>query len=710
MDPPVNVLHLATFDTHGGAAVAALRLVESLRRREHSARLLVREKVTSLPYVDALGGGAAAPLTDPAVTQLTWQFSQRGRPAGRTTAFSTDLPTYDLAGHPAVRAADVLHLHWVTGFVSAYEVRRLQNLGKPVIWTLHDQFPFTGGCHYTQRCRGYMKACARCPELIADAQPLANLTLAEKRSLIDPSRLLVAAPSRWMAESARRSKLFRRSRIEVVPYGIDVDARGTISRDRARATLGIPADALVVFSASANHRDPRKGHAHLVEALRLARASAPAALRRRWLVLTAGEADVAADVGGVPCRALGALAADDPQLAMAYRAADVFVLPSLEDNLPNTVLEAMAAATPVVAYDAGGIPDAVADGVNGHLVRRGNVKGLAKSLLHLLGDEALRRQMGGAALTAARSRFDSAIQSKAYERIYAAELERADRRRARPRRLRTMAQDRWADAGRLRTLLTDRRASRLLNALLRQEIDDLQRTIASRGGEIRDHQTTIARQLDERGSLLDAHAGALADLRRQMTALDGQMAAARHEHQREASELQGEIASRGGEIRDLRKALGDAQQASARRKEVLGHLMRAQPRRRLGDRLAVGIFGVGDSGRRVLEAAVLLDCKIAWLADNNADLQGHTDLGCAVMRPDALPGLSFDALIVASAHRDAIRQQLIQLGIDPERILAPDVTKTDAELFDELRRLLEPRRHATAQPHSPSARSSTGRS
>jgi hypothetical protein len=318
--------------------------------------------------------------------------------------------------------------------------------------------------------------------------------------------------------------------------------------------------------------------------------------------------------------------------------------------------------------------------------------------------------MGGAALTPARSRFDAAIQSKTYERIYTAELERVARRSARPRRLRTMAQDPWADAGRLHTLLADRRALRLLTTLLREEIDDLQRTIAARGGAIRDHQTTIARQLDERASLVDAHAKAFDDLRREMAAFDGRLAAARHEHQREASELQAEIASRGGEIRDLRKALGEAQQAGARRKEVLSHLMRAQPRRRLGDRLAVGIFGVGDSGRRVLEAAVLLDCKIAWLADNNADLHGHTDLGCAVMRPDALPGVSFDALIIASAHRDAIRQQLIRLGIDPERILAPDVTKTDAELFDELRRLLEPRRHATAQPHSPSARSSTGRS
>jgi len=694
MDPPVNVLHLATFDTHGGAAVAALRLVESLRRRGHRARLLVREKVTTHPYVDALAGGAPAPLTDPAVTQIAWQFSQHGRPAGRTTPFSTDLPTYDLAGHAAVRAADILHLHWVTGFVSAYELRRLQNLGKPIVWTLHDQFPFTGGCHYAERCRGFTKACARCPQLIPDAQPLANLTLAEKRDFIDPARLVVAAPSRWMADCARRSRLFRRSRVEVVPYGIDVEARGTVTREKARAALGIAADALVIFSANASHRDPRKGHAHLVDAVRIARTATAARLRRRWLVLTAGEGGDAVEIGGVPCLALGALAADDPRLTMAFRAADVFVLPSLEDNLPNTLLEAMSAGTPVVAYDTGGIPDALEDGVSGRLVKRGNIKGLAAALASVLADDGLRHRMGAAALATARARFDWPIQSKAYERIYTAELARHQLHRggARRRRLRTLAQDPWADAGRLRTLLTDRRSSRMFTALLRREIDDLQQIIAARGGEIRDHQAALARRDAANLRDLDEHGRVI------------------QEHQREAVQLQEMIASRGGEIRDLRKALGDAQQAGARRKEVLSQLMRAQPRARLGDRLAVGIFGVGDSGRRVLEAAVLLDCKIVWLADNNADLHGHTDLGCAVMRPDALPGVSFDALIIASAHRDAIRPQLVRLGIDPERIVAPDVTRTDAELFDELRRLLQPRRHATAHPHTPSSRSSTGRS
>jgi glycosyltransferase involved in cell wall biosynthesis len=670
----VNVLHLATFDTHGGAAVAALRLVESLRRRGHKARLLVREKATSHPAVEAFG--SAAPLSDPALTQMAWLFSQRARSGNRATAFSCDLPTYDVAAHSLVRAADVLHLHWVTGFLSAYEIRRLQHLGKPIVWTLHDQFPMTGGCHYAESCRGFMKACTRCPQLEPDARLLASLTLAEKRHFIDPSRLVLASPSEWLADSVRRSALFRRAKVEVVPYGIDVASRSGVTRDQARTRLQIPADAIVLFTASADQRDVRKGHAHLVDALKSIKRSGRLSfgVDRRLLVLTAGDGADPDGIDGIRTHALGPVAFDDDRLMLAYRAADLFALPSLEDNLPNTLLEALAAGTPAVAYGTGGIPDLLRDGVNGRVVKRGDVRALAAALFELLNDEELRTRLSRGATDTALTRLDWPLQAKAYERIYHREM---DRRRPRPRRdrkLRPFADDPHADAGRISDLSRDRRANRLLADLLRKEIDDLQQIIATRGGEIRD---------------LRASAEGLRD------------------HERETERLQEVISARGGEIRELRRALGDARQSAARRKEVIGHLMRGRTREHSSARrLNIGIFGVGDSGRRLLEAAALLDCRIVWLADNNADLHGPTDLGTSVIPPEAIPGLAFDAVIVASAHRDPIRHQLLQLGIPPDRIVAPDVRRTDAELLDDLRRLLEPLQHAGVH----SARSTTVKS
>jgi len=247
----------------------------------------------------------------------------------------------------------------------------------------------------------------------------------------------------------------------------------------------------------------------------------------------------------------------------------------------------------------------------------------------------------------------------------------------------------YADAPQIKTLLSNRPAAELLSVFLRKNIQELEGVIAARGGEIVALREEIARNSGVVGDA-EVHIAGLGE-----------------EHRRQEAKLQDIIAARGGEIRDLRKALGEAQQAAARRKEVLSQLMRAEPRGlQSHDRLAVGIFGVGESGRRVLEAAVLLDCNIVWLSDNNADLHGQTDLGCAVIRPDAMSGRSFDAVIIASAHRDAIKQQLLRLGIEAGRIIAPDIARTDAELLEELRRLLEPRLHAASH----SARSSTGRS
>jgi glycosyltransferase involved in cell wall biosynthesis len=663
---PVKILHLATFDTHGGAAVAAIRLVDGLRRRGHDARLLVRDKATSHPFVEALSGagGATPPQTDPAIVQTAWLLSQRARSSKSDAPFSIDLPTYAVADLPIVRDSDVLHLHWVAGFLSSYEIRRLQNLGKPIVWTLHDQFPFTGGCHYAHGCRGFVSRCERCPQLQPAARPLASLTLAQKRDFIDPARLVLAAPSRWLADCARASALFGRARVEVVPYGIDVDARQQVSREAARAALDLAPDALVIFASSVNNAETRKGQAHLVEALRSIRTRrmlGSSGLASRLVLLTAGEGAPDGRVEEIPCRSLGSLAADDPRVAMAYRAADVFVLPSLEDNLPNTLLEAMAAGLPVVAYRTGGIPDFLKDGVNGRLVRRGDAAALSRALADLLVDADRRRRMGIAAADTARRAFDLPIQSVAFERIYEAER----RRRARPARSRKPLKKvpPLADVPRLRRLIDSPQVAGLVSTLLRATVDELQQVVAARGGEIRDWRQAVDR----------------ADLR--------------------ALEFQEVIAARGGEIRDLRRDLESMRQALAgteralaaageRRQKWAVRLIDTQQAPKNGDR-RVGIFGVGEGGRKVLEAILLLDCRLEWLSDNNPKAHGRTRGGLDVIAPHRIPLSTVDVVVIASAHRDAIRAQLLAMGIAPERVVTPDVSQPEAVLLEELRRLID---------------------
>jgi hypothetical protein len=320
----------------------------------------------------------------------------------------------------------------------------------------------------------------------------------------------------------------------------------------------------------------------------------------------------------------------------------------------------MAAGLPVVAYRTGGIPDFLKDGVNGRLVRRGDAAALSRALADLLVDADRRRRMGIAAADTARRAFDLPIQSVAFERIYEAER----RRRTRSARSRKPLQrvPPLADVPRLRRLIDSPQVAGLVSTLLRATVDELQQVVAARGGEIRDWRQAIDR----------------ADLR--------------------ALEFQEVIAARGGEIRDLRRdvesmrqALAGAERALAtagdRRQKWAARLIDTQAPKN-GDQ-RVGIFGVGEGGRKVLEAILMLDCRLEWLSDNNPKAHGRTRGGLDVIAPHRIPLSTVDVVVIASAHRDAIRAQLLAMGIAPERVVAPDVSRPEADLLEELRRLFD---------------------
>lgn len=632
----MNILHLATFDAHGGAAVAALRLVDGLRRAGHEARLLVRQQVTDTPFVESAGEPAVR--TDPLLAHVVFQLACHGRSDPQGTLFSSDLPTIDVAGHPLVRAADVLHLHWVTGFVSGYEVARLQQLGKPIVWTLHDQHPFTGGCHYAFSCRGFEGTCRDCPQLVPAARPLARLTLADRRRQVDARRLVIVSPSRWLARAARASSLFRGVPVHVVPYGIDVDARGAVERNDARAALGLDPDALVVFASSIDHRERRKGHAEFEEAMRICVAERLLAPRevRRLVVLAAGDHAPEGGVAGVPCLAIGRIDAEDPRLVAAYRAADAFALPTLADNLPNTLIEAMAAGVPAVAYATGGVTDVLRDGVNGRVVRRGDRRALAGALAAVLGNRKERERLGRAALATARERFDAHVQVAAIERICAEAL--AQTRRPVRTRLASFARDRFADAPGARRLLSDGHVMACAANLLHEETRVLQEVIASRGGEIRELREGLAARDDR-------------------------------------------IASLAADVRAL-------EQAIAAERRAAGHLHRIaaglhQATRRPGS-LQVGVFGASEGAFKVLHALAEVGVIVDWFADNNPQLHGTEAYGAPVIAPAEIPARQVEAIVVGSVHAEAIRSQLRQLGVDPRAIVTPNLRTSAEALVAEL--------------------------
>lgn len=409
---------ISTFDVRGGAARSAFRLMQGLRGLRQPCSMLVREKSSSDPAVHALAleNGPEAQQREREIAIARKECIDKRRTPISNTFFSLPEPGYDVSRHEEIRTADVIHLHWVTNLLSPAAIARLHALGKPMVWTLHDQRALTGGCHFTAGCRRFETACADCPQLNLRGLPLVETAFAEASHSL-PGGLVIVCPSRWLADCARSSALFRRARIEVIPYGIDT-AVFRPGRAAARQHLGWDPAALLFLCGADVAGERRKGFGLLASALRrcLGDASFREAVEaKRIQFLFFGTSTPLADFD-LPVQWLGHVSSEE-QLARIYAASDAFLLPSIEDNLPNTMLESLCAGTPVIAFDAGGIPEAVESNRNGLVVPAGEGDRFADAILAIAGDPALRGRLADGC-GAAADQYALERQASRYSALY----------------------------------------------------------------------------------------------------------------------------------------------------------------------------------------------------------------------------------------------------------------------------------------------------
>lgn len=337
---------------------------------------------------------------------------KHGRTPVSNTLFTADWPAYDVTGHPAVVAADVVNVHWAAGFVNAAGVRRLVQTGKRVAWTLHDMRPYTGGCHYAAGCRGFTGACQACPQLVGALGDLPSRSLARARRRLAGMPLVFIAPSRWMADELTKSAVFdpRSHVVRVIPTGLDLDLYRPADSADVRRRLGLPHDAFCILLGSVSLAEHRKG----IDAALAAIARAAASLVGRGstppIVLTYGAGETA--IPGVPVKSLGSL--DEAGVIEAVQACDIHLTMAREDNLPNTVMESLACGRPVVGTATGGIPDMITDGVNGWLVPVDDVEATATVIERLALDRPLVARAGLHARMIAEERWDARLQAQRY--------------------------------------------------------------------------------------------------------------------------------------------------------------------------------------------------------------------------------------------------------------------------------------------------------
>ena len=375
----MKILTVSATDRIGGAGIAAYRLHQGLLQSGIEAEMLVMRKVT----VDA----SVHRLSDflPRHSRLRRRLAQRlhkrqlqRHPRRPDSGYwSLNRFSYPIASVINAFNADVVHLHWAGD--NYLPIPQFAKIKAPLLWTLHDMWAFTGGCHSANDCLNYQAACGDCPQLV---HPAANdisaaISRQKQRAWADIPMTIVC-PSQWLADCAGQSRILQNKRIEVIPNGIDASQFKPLDKAGARQAFNLPPHKkLILFGAVGGVRDPRKGFAHLREALQYLPEKSNAEV-----VVFGGEERQTLDVH-LPCHQVGHLS-DSVSISLLYAACDVFVLPAWQENLPNTLMESLACGTPCVAFDQGGIPELVQHQRNGWLARFKDAADLARGIQWVL--------------------------------------------------------------------------------------------------------------------------------------------------------------------------------------------------------------------------------------------------------------------------------------------------------------------------------------
>jgi glycosyltransferase involved in cell wall biosynthesis len=321
---------------------------------------------------------------------------------------------FDISRQVAAIQPDIVHFHWTgRGITPIGALRRLKSYR--LVWSLRDMWPLTGGCHYAGDCERFLTGCGRCPQLGSRSSlDLSSWQWRRKeRAWRDLSIGFVAA-STWMARLAERSPLTGDNPVRVIPNGINMNVFKPIDKMAARDAWDLPRDRrIILYGAINSTTDPRKGFSHLVEALNLLKEREPDS---NAMVVVFGASGGTADMGHLT-RYMGTLK-DDLALALLYSAADVMVVPSLQENAGKTAMEAMACGVPVVAFANSGQIDIVDHQQNGYLAENRSASSLADGMAWCLETSAVNDRLSARARQKALRRFDAQGNARQYMALY----------------------------------------------------------------------------------------------------------------------------------------------------------------------------------------------------------------------------------------------------------------------------------------------------
>jgi glycosyltransferase involved in cell wall biosynthesis len=409
----MKIVIINTAEIKGGAAVACNRLHEALVKAGFDSTMLVRQKSSQDPTVFEFSESKLRKK----INLFFFFFELFILKFFKKKKFDFSLPFFGpaLHKHPLVKNADIIHIHWVqNSFLTLSSLKKLQTLNKPIVWTLHDMWAFTGGCHYNVECRKFESACNVCPQLKnSSIIDFSKIIFNKKREIIKKD-IQIVTPSNWLALEASNSTLLKANPIEVIPYNINLDLFKPLDKEIARKQFNIGLDKKIILFVSMSLEDDRKGFEWFKESIKKLENSIPN-WTDRYEILAIGRHS---NVNHFKTRIhyTGRLQ-DINLISKAYAAADVFVAPSIQDNLPNTVIESLACGTPIVAFNIGGMPDMIVHKHNGYLATLRNTDELANGILFCTSND-----LSNNARDYALEKYQSSLIVKSYVDLYKVRL------------------------------------------------------------------------------------------------------------------------------------------------------------------------------------------------------------------------------------------------------------------------------------------------
>ena len=412
----MRVLIINTSERIGGAAIAANRLMDALRNNGIQAKMLVRDKQTDQITVI----GLKKSLWE--IWQFIWEriVIWKANHFKKHNLFEVDIANTgsNIANLPEFKEADVIHLHWINqGMLSLNDIHRIIDSGKPIVWTMHDMWPFTGICHYASECNKYISKCQNCPVLYkGNKKDLSYRTFLRKEKMLKGSQIKFVACSQWLESMAKKSHLLQNHFITNIPNAINTNLFKPRNKQQAREKLQLPLNQKLLLFGSMKITDKRKGIDYLVKACKILVQKKPDFCKSLGVVILGHQSELYQSLFPFPIHSMGYVN-NEKDLVDIYNAVDLYVTPSLQDNLPNTIMEAMACGIPCVGFNVGGIPEMIDHLHNGYVAEYKSAEDFANGI-HWALSEGEYKALSEAARQKVISSYSENAVSKRYIEVY----------------------------------------------------------------------------------------------------------------------------------------------------------------------------------------------------------------------------------------------------------------------------------------------------